>query len=314
MDEVIKFKEQLLSTGIFKRVHTSQYRCKMCPFCDDNRNHMYVLIKMDNVTPVKINCKKCNRGGWINYKFLEYYGINDIEIPKFMDDSRIRKRSSKKGVELISEEVNCSDVKNYIGKRLKVYDITNEELTYFQYVVNPFLYVVERYGVNKTDRLTQYFSNDKRHWFRLSNGNIIGRNEDDKDGWKRFSGMKSDEGKALYIIKKPFDPTSKINVYITEGIFDSLGLYMMYGRNTFDNVFISVLGRDYEKGIDYMIDSGIFGDHVHIKICKDSDVDKIYIDRYKRQLFGSVGIYQNMTFKDFGVSSDRIDISKVASL
>ena len=314
MNEVIKFKEELISTGIFKRVHGPQYRCKMCPFCDDAKNHMYVLIKMDNVTPVKINCKKCNRGGWINYQFLEYYGINDIKIPKFMDDTKFSNRRSNKGVELIKDEIDCSSVKNYIGSRLGIYDITNEELTYFQYIVNPFLYVVETCGVNNKDRLVQYFNKEKRHWFRLSNGNIIGRNEEESDGWMRFSGMKTDEGKALYIIKKPFDPTEKITVYITEGIFDSLGLYMMYGRNSFSNVFISVLGRDYEKGIDYMIDSGIFGDHVHIKICKDTDVDKIYIDRHKRMLFGSVGIYQNMSYKDFGVSSDKIDMTKVCML
>lgn len=314
MNDVLKFKEELLSTGIFKRVHSDQYRCKMCPFCDDAKNHMYVIIKMDESTPVMFNCKKCNKGGWMNYKFLEYYGINDIEIPKFKGSKRIRKHRSNKGIDLIDEKINCSDIKNYIGKRLNVYDVTNEELTWFQYIVNPFLYVIEEREINNKERLYEYFKQQNRHWFRLSNGNIIGRNEADKDGWLRFTGMKSDEGKALYIIKKPFDPCERINVCITEGIFDSLGLYMMYGRNTYNNVFISVLGRDYEKGIDYMIDSGIYGDHIHIKICKDSDVDKIYIDRYKRQLFGSVDIYQNMNGKDFGVSSDKIDISKVCTL
>lgn len=322
MNDVLKFKEELISTGIFKRVHSDQYRCKMCPFCDDAKNHMYVIIKMDNVTPVMFNCKKCNKGGWMNYKFLEYYGINDIKIPNIKGSKRIRKHRSNKGIDLIDERINCSAIKSYIGKRLNVYDVTNEELTWFQYIVNPAAYICEtfydpevlRQNERGLSRLIEYFRKEDRHWFRLSNGNIIGRNEDDKDGWLRFTGMKSDEGKALYIIKKPFDPCERINVYITEGIFDSLGLYMMYGRNTYNNVFISVLGRDYEKGIDYMIDSGIYGDHIHIKICKDSDVDKIYIDRYKRQLFGSVDIYQNMNGKDFGVSSDKIDISKVCTL
>ena len=60
MNDVLKFKEELLSTGIFKRVHSDQYRCKMCPFCDDAKNHMYVIIKMDESTPVMFNCKKCN--------------------------------------------------------------------------------------------------------------------------------------------------------------------------------------------------------------------------------------------------------------
>lgn len=313
-NDIIKFKEELISTGIFKRVHTFQYKCKMCPYCDDAKYHCYVIIKMDDITPVMYNCKKCNKGGWMNYKFLEYYGINDIKIPKFKGKNTVRKRGKNKGIELIKDEVDCSFVKNYISKRLKVDNITNEELTWFQYIVNPFLYVVEDRGVANTPNLREYFNKEKRHWFCLSNGNIIGRNEDDKDGWLRFKGMNTDEGKALYIIKKPFDPCEKINVYISEGIFDSLGLYMLFGRESYNNVFISVLGRDYEKGIDYMIDSGIFGDHIHIKICKDNDVGRIYIDRFKRMMFGSVSIYQNMNGKDYGDDIHNIDFNKIESL
>ena len=59
-NNLLKYKEELLNTGLFRRVSEGQYVCKTCPFCGDTKSHMYVLIKLNDDTPVLYNCFKCN--------------------------------------------------------------------------------------------------------------------------------------------------------------------------------------------------------------------------------------------------------------
>ena len=72
---------------------------------------------------------------------------------------------------------------------------------------------------------------------------------------------------------------------------------------------------DYVKGIKYILNKGIFGKSVNILIFKDKDVDinKVFIPDVLRKMFKSVGIYENMLAKDFGVCESEYDICKVIS-
>lgn len=312
MGKIIDFKMELLNTGIFKRVRNGQYRCKFCPYCDDSKFHMYVKIEMDEDTPVLFNCKKCTRGGRINQKFLEYYGITNINIPKYKGLKKIdSKKVNGNNVNLndYNDSINCMMVKEYIGNRLGVI-VQDHELNYFQFIGNPIKYANE-YLTSKPMHQEWFTGDNQRHWFRLTNGNMIGRTEADKDGWRRFvSDRIKDMG--MYVIKLPFDPVTPIDVCISEGIMDSIGLYYHLKLN--NAIFISVLGREYNKGLDYLIDSGIFGKHVNIKIFKDADVNYVNIDKLKRKFFKHVEIYQNSIGKDFGLKQNQIDIVKVQSL
>ena len=51
---------------------------------------MYVLIKVMMDTPVLYNCFKCNARGIMNREFLEYFGIDDIDVPKVKNKRRIQ--------------------------------------------------------------------------------------------------------------------------------------------------------------------------------------------------------------------------------
>lgn len=313
MGKVMDFKMELLNTGIFKRVRNGQYRCKFCPYCDDSKFHMYVKIEMDEDSPVVFHCMKCVHSGRMNNKFLEYYGINNIVIPKYkglrkIDSGKVGERIN---VELINKNDidSINDVKMYINKRIGV-ECNDVELEYFQFISNPIWYANE-YLTNKCLDTKWFEGENKRHWFKLSNGNMIGRNENDKDGWKRFISDRIKES-GIYIIKLPFDPVKPIDVCISEGIFDSIGLY--YHLKLSNGIFISVLGRDYSKALDYLINAGIFGDHVNIKIYKDADVDFVAIDKIKRRFFKHVEVYQNMIGKDYGLPINMIDIVKTNTL
>ena len=76
-NNLLKYKEELLNTGLFRRVSEGQYVCKTCPFCGDTKGHMYVLIKLNDDTPVLYNCFKCNSHGVMNKKFLSYFNLNE---------------------------------------------------------------------------------------------------------------------------------------------------------------------------------------------------------------------------------------------
>jgi hypothetical protein len=73
------------------------------------------------------------------------------------------------------------------------------------------------------------------------------------------------------------------------------------------------MGKDYVKGIKYILNKGIFGKSVNIMIFKDKDVDinKIYIPWTLKKMFKSVSIYENMMAKDFGVCESEYDVCKV---
>ena len=310
MGKVMDFKMQLLNTGLFKKIRGSQYVCKHCPFCNDSKFHFYVKIEMDEDTPVQYHCKKCVSGGRLGQKFLDYYGLTNIRIPRYKGLRKIdSSKLNSKGVEF-TEFDDITDVQNYINKRLGVIP-TREELQMFQYVPNPLKYANE-YLTSKPLNPKWFTGNQKRHWFRLTNGNIIGRDESEHDGWRKFRTDRIKES-GIYTIKLPFDPTGVVDVYITEGIMDSIGLY--YGYKQSNNViYISVLGREYMMGVNHLINTGIFGNNINIKIFKDDDFNKIYIDKYKRKLFKHVDVYQNMIGKDYGVRPEEMDINKIMSL
>lgn len=302
----IDYKHKLLDTGIFKFQSNSRYTSQ-CPFCNDNKKHMYVLIDLNSDMPVLYNCFKCNAKGKMNTEFLKYFGIEDITIPrsKFKKKIEPNKASSTLSVS-VDDTDTITDVCNYIKDRVGQYPSLTD-LQYFQYVGKPFDYSKEYLGNDKDSKV---FNN--RYWFRMTNGNIIGRyNSDDTSyRWLKYKSKYVNDDKGLYTLKIPFDLHQTINVYIAEGVMDIIGLYYNYIHD--NNVYIATMGKNYTNGIHHLVDMGIFGDNVNIKIFKDPDVrlDKIYIDRNLKGLFGKVDIYHNITGKDYGVLPDELEIQK----
>lgn len=303
----IDYKHKLLDTGIFKFQSNSRYTSQ-CPFCNDNKKHMYVLIDLNSDMPVLYNCFKCNSKGKMNSEFLKYFGIEDITIPrsKFKKKIEPNKASSLPIIISVDEDDDISGVVNYIKSKVGHYPSLTE-LQYFQYVGKPITYSKDYLGNISDDKC---FNN--RYWFRMTNGNIIGRYHNDKTEyrWFKYKSAYVNNDKGLYTLKIPFDLHQTINVYIAEGVMDVIGLYYNYTHD--NNIYIATMGKNYVNGIQYLIDMGIFGDNVNIKIFKDPDVQlkNIYIDNNMRGLFGKIDIYQNILDKDYGVLPDELEIQK----
>lgn len=306
-NELMKFKELLISSGLFKHMNSYEYTCQ-CPYCHDNRQHCYVKIDTASDSPVVFWCHICTSHGIVKKDFLDRLNL-DIPMPKFTGNKPL---DTNKGVvikvigDTVTEKHDTSRVREYIEKRVGHYP-TLEELQMFQYVGDPRKYAFDYLGYNGEGRP---FNN--RYWFKMTNGNITGRWKDDdtKYRWMNFKTNRVRSG-GIYTLKKGFDPYKPITVVIAEGIFDIIGLY--YNGNIDNGIFIGVAGKGYVRGIKHIISKGIFGDSVSVRIYRDPNVknEDVYVDPIVRQLFKSVDLYYNAFGKDYGILPDELDIHKV---
>lgn len=308
--ELYEFKERLLSTGLFKPVTGSNwYRVKECPYCGDIKWHMYVCINLSSDDAVGYNCFKCGSKGFMKPDFLKYYNL-DLKMPNNVGGSRRivadGKVSNKVPTVNVNENDNIDGICQYTYDRVG-HTPTLGELQAFQFVGNPKKYAMEYLGIDDINNIRN------RYWFQMTNGNIIGRFHNDNIDmrWLKYKTNKC-KSTGLYKIAVPVDLGNEINVLITEGVYDSIGLYYNW-RGSTNNIYISVMGKDYTKGIKYILNKGIFGKSVNILIFKDADVDinSISVPYVLRKMFKSVSIYENMAAKDFGVWEREYDICKV---
>lgn len=323
--QIILFKETLLNLPDMKRVKNSQYRYRLCPKCGDFNFHLYLKIDMMSDDPVLFHCFKCNSSGIVDDDFIQKMGIDNLTVPKWKAKKKLTSVSStveiKAPDQFLNENDNVNGICSYINERVGHYP-SIEELNIFRYISHPDRYASEYLGGldSKYNPRFGTYGKDvsvfkRRHWFQMTNGNIIGRYYDDNTNmrWLKYN-AKRDLGVGMYKLAVPVDLCQVINVMIAEGPMDVIGLY--YNCKSFENcIYIAVCGKDYQKGIDYVINKGIFGNSVNINIFKDSDVDvrSIYIDKYKMRLFRNIDIYENTMEKDCGVLPDKLMISKIKS-
>lgn len=305
-----EFKRKLLDTGLFRKVSgKGQYRCQTCPYCGDMKNHMYVKIDQDSDEPVVYKCFKCAAAGILNQEWLDYFDITGIQLPKIKGLRRIQSSGVSTIIpELIDFDKDAEAIQiasAYIQKRVGVMPSKND-LKAFQVVGNV------------TNYVTAYLGGDMRGlkdrvWFRMANGNIAGRAIDDKNEFRwrkrnRTTGSDVVNCSGAYIIKNQVDQYEPINICICEGVFDAIGLYYHSGvRNA---VFIACMGMDYQAGMKYALNMGIFGDSVNIRIFKDSNIDVVRLNPRWRNMFKNITVYHNSIGKDYGVPADQIEIER----
>lgn len=311
-NELYEFKIQLLNTGYFKKQSGQEYVCT-CPFCG-KRKHCYVVFDLVGDKPLLYNCFRCNSSGIINQKFLEYFGLENMTIPKMkvlkkIDIANAISNTNKVVMFNMDNKKKIQLFGDYIKYRVGV-EATVDEMIQFQLLTEPGSYAREYLGENFDDG---WF--DTSVWFKLDNGNIHGRSlVDDEKRWVKFKSRRI-SSVGTYSIKNAFDIEDDINICISEGIFDSIGLYYYNKSISLRNcVYIACLGKNYDIGIKNAIKRGIFGDSVNIRIYKDSDVDNVWVNKEYTGLFKSISIYKNMNGKDYGVDINTIDAKRVLKI
>lgn len=316
MDEKVirfkeEFKEKLFSAGVLRRVSSIEFRCKTCPICGDMKYHLYLYININSDDAIRWNCFKCHKGGLMTQEYLDKFELG-MTVPRFKGKKRLDISHSVKSVgsrTTICDTDDVSAISKYIESRVGVYP-TIEDLNKFDYIVNPRKYVMDYLGDEKIRMI------GNRHWFKMTNGNIVGRVPEGDDSPRRW--LKYDSNRinttGLYRINQAFYIDKRINVCIAEGVMDVIGLYYNYPIE--NAVYIAALGSNYKAGIQYVIDRGIYGDSVNIKIFKDADIDLslINIPRRMRELFASIEIYENLKSKDTGVRKEEMDIHRILEI
>lgn len=312
-ERYIQFKEKVYQTlselGMRKTTTINQYRCQYCHICNDSKWHLYLKIDTTQASPMVYYCQKCKNGGVVGKSFLDYYNI-DVRIPRISFRRKIEtSREIAMNTDMLTQEMNLEEVCRYIELRVGHYP-TFDELKSFQYVGEPERYVQEYFGDNKYSISAKQLKN--RFWFRMNNGGIIGRwyNDNTKYRWIKYKTNIVDE-RGLYNIKKQIDLYQPIVVCIAEGVMDVIGLYYNYHQN--NPYYLACLGCEYEACVRYLVSMGLFGESVHIKIFKDSNIDirDIKINPNLKQLFGKIEIYSNECAGDYGVLPDQLEIQRV---
>ena len=128
-----------------------------------------------------------------------------------------------------------------------------------------------------------------------------------------------ENGKKLYMIRNQLDQSyPEYNVYVTEGVFDLIGVYNHIHCKELqpNDVFVAANGKSHLLVMNTLLSMGVTS--ANINIYSDKDVKLSYykdlMKKSKLANLNGMNIYYNDIGKDYGVSKDKIKLSKPISL
>lgn len=316
--------------------------CIRCIYCGDSvksldHSHLNIIIDYENDDmPLIYHCFRCDEAGILTSKDLRLLEINDMSLQSGLTSlnnkasKSIKKSTGFNSKKLILRECKIvnTDLANkkleYINNRLGT-DISIDECSKFKIIPNigellksnnitaedyscdlETLINLHKYGVG--------FLTCENHYVNV-------RNITDKGArYYKYSMIKNlppGEGQKMYIIPTSIDILSneKIEINITEGTFDILGVYFHINNRREDNiVYCANNGSGFIKTIIYFISQGFFGDNVYYNIYSDADRPLSFYDNIKSQyldFMGGLTIYYNKKGKDYGVRSNEIELKSI---
>lgn len=298
-----------------------------CPYCGDSRKdpthaHLYIQMK----PPFKFYCQKCNTGGVLNSKTMRDFQLYDTEIAvslsqmsKHLTETRGYSSTSFRKREYKMEAVDSKqsfDCCQYFNSRFNT-NFSN------QYIVERFKAVtdIDSFVINNSLNLNfvQYDLRNSIGFMSADNSHIVFR---DISGFQprryfNLSLVPDDdfEINKFYALKTSVDILQpEINLVLTEGIFDIIGVFNhFYGENTENTIFAAACGKGYNSVISNFIHKGFL--NMNITIYSDADVN---VDFYRNLKLQSpylkktpIIIFYNTKEKDFGIPKDRISLRKI---
>lgn len=326
-----------------KQVHSSEYRMR-CHFCGDsqknmNERHLYLLCNLEDDSPIQYNCFKCGEHGYVNKYFLEMADISDANIKsEIYALNKKSKRYDKKGINANDEmytfdfkipEIECGKKTEYINNRFGI-NFTMEDYKNMKVVTSLYDFLI------KNDIKSSCFKKDalrrlEDHYVGfISNGSshILFRDISGKEehSWVKYPIIKeSFKNKIFYSLESTIDifTTDEINVNLSEGVFDAIGIsYQLL--DTMDNsINIAVTGKYYNRIIQYLLGLGVYGSNVVINIYSDNDnmfnkkkSNDTSVEYYKdklgkfKNIFKKINVYYNLKNKDYGIPKEDIILKR----
>lgn len=312
-----------------------------CPFCGDSQHskyktHMYII----NSAPFAYYCHRCEVTGGNATSLVKQLKIYDPNLTQYVNKAS-REALVKSGYSNIASTkvqgrleynyIPSNTSKDMVVKRKSYLEdrmgttYSFEELANLRYILDLEEFVnVNNISTNKLDSKQIRMLNSLNDMYSLfmlaDNSTIIGRNMGDvTDSNPRYiklnlSGyVRSD--KSFYSIRNSVDLSKPVHkIYLTEGIYDLLGVYNLNGSKQDSNeLYIANNGKGYLSTMNYILSLGIM--NADIVIYSDTDVDdRFYRNRLKNSLLAKnngINIIYNVSAgeKDFGVPLDRIKVS-----
>lgn len=308
-----------------------------CPICGDSRKHanschMYIKLDIGDDEPYTFYCQRCKAKGIVDSSFLKLLKIFDGELNVAIglkNKSAAKKNKKWKPItrnHLVLPEPQDTKINKiklkYINDRLGL-SMGFEDLSKYKIILN----LYDLLDANGVDFLTQNekFCDtlDKNFigFVSYDNNYVILRNLSKKNmpdlryyNYNIFNNY--DNTKKFYTIPTKIDILNpKLNVRISEGVFDILGVYHHMEKNPPDNtIFASVNGVGYNLIFMHLAKMGFLD--MDISIYSDNDQS---VADYKRMKESMKSILSNKIVlnynkmpneKDFGVPPDRIKLTR----
>lgn len=302
-----------------------------CHFCNDTKQHLNIGRFDDSSEPLFYNCYRCPASGILDKNFFIQYDL-DIDKPTLEDIVNSNKGSSyrtyKKGKEysyfiknnFISEnklsELKLKYINNRIGTNLSYQDCMNLKivLNLEDLLTSNNIKSITRH-VNIVKQLNSYFigfisrTNSSINMRNLVDGkNKVYDNIDKR--YVNYNIFNTTFNDDYYVIPTQFDINRHLKVYVSEGPFDILSVYLNLISDRDNTLFIAGKGKAYLDIIEFLISTyGLYDFEVHYFVDKDvSDyyINTIcnYITPFNLQFYIHRNIYNDE--KDYGVPKDRI--------
>lgn len=309
-----------------------EVQCR-CRYCSDSHNlnnigHFYISIPGSNEDLSFFNCYKCHSSGIVTNRILLEWGIYDPQI----------------GIELtIHNKVVMCNPKNKIYDDNIIYNIkyshvTNDDLTKYklEYINNrlgtnfDYDYCIKnKIVLNLNDLLQENRLQGTRNisimeqldssfigFLSVNNAFVNMRKLTDKPlptpinkkyiNYSLFN--KYDNTHRFYVIPTHYDLTKPIKLHLSEGPFDSLGIYHNLVKEIDNNIYSNIGGSGYKGIIKYFINT-LRLPNLEINYYPDADINQeilLDISDTLEPFHFPFSIHRNEINKDFGVRKDQI--------
>jgi hypothetical protein len=309
-----------------------------CPYCGDSRRdlssaHLYIEMR----APFRFHCFKCETSGVLNNQTLRDLEIFDTSMNTSIIGANKAYRENQ-GIQKVQ-----------IGKRKKLTNIPDESditLRNLKYLNDRLLTDFDMYYVSSKFRTIlnpiKFFADNNifvpnGHYdftnaigfISTDNSHIVFRDTSGKQPRTYYNMNISrddveDIASKIFNISSSIDAMSeKVNLVITEGIFDIIGVYSHFYKDTpieTNTIFTAACGKGFNAVILNYIRSGFLD--LNITIYSDGDVDLNFYKNLKstsEYLKNSkITIYYNSLYnkttgfgKDYGVPKDQIQLRKI---
>lgn len=308
-----------------------------CPYCGDSKkdkNHAHMYIQMR--PPFVFYCQKCSTSGVLNQQTLRDLNIfnNDLSLSILEANKSVKNLSGthkvsfkKHNPTLTKEETNYSvNALNYFNSRYEIGFDNDYIVERFKAITNSHQFFIENNIPVPIDKYRRplYDFNNSIGFLSSDGSHVIFRDITNQQPKRYYNLNLFDDDRStsnkIYNIKSGVDMLQdEINLVMTEGIFDIIGVYEHLYRDKVESegknnhIFAAAAGKGYNAVISHYVRMGFL--NLNITIYSDADVDPSFFRELKSSSVyiknQPITIYYNTKEKDFGVPRDRISLRKV---